>query len=58
MLGGERLDDRSRKRLDVLLAFGDPDGQVFAAWEAKEDVRDLHTLWGEPELAALWIDAI
>ena len=58
MLGAERLDARSRKRLDVLLAFGDPDGHVYEAWQAKENVRDLYTLWGEPELAAMWIDSI
>ena len=50
MLGAEHLD--------VLLAFGDPDGEVFEAWQAKENVRDLYTLWREPELAALWIDAV
>ena len=58
MLGAERLDARSRKRLDVLLAFGDPDGEVSEALQAKENVRDLYTLWGQPELAAMWIDAI
>lgn len=58
MLGAEHLDARSRKRLDVLLAFGDPDGSVYEAWEAKENVRDLYTLWGHPELAAAWIDAL
>ena len=58
MLGAERLDPRSRKRLDVLLAFGDPDGEVSEALQAKENVRDLYTLWGQPELAAMWIDAI
>ena len=50
ILGAERLDARSRKRLDVLLAFGDPDGQVFEAWQVKENVRDLYTLWVNPTL--------
>jgi uncharacterized protein (DUF849 family) len=58
MLSAERLDPRTRKRLDVLLAFGDPNGEVFEAWQAKENVRDLYTLWGEPAIAALWIDSI
>jgi transposase len=58
MLAAEKLDPLVRKRLDVLLAFGDPAGEVFAAWEAKENTRDLYTLWGEPDLAALWIDSI
>ena len=58
MLGAERLDERSRKRLDVLLAFGDPHGEVSEALQAKENVRDLYTLRGQPELAAMWIDAI
>jgi hypothetical protein len=49
--GPESVDPRSvetrpvsRKRPDVLVAFGDPDGKVFAAWEAKENTRDLYTL--------------
>ncbi len=58
MLAAEKLDPVTRKRLDVLLAFGDPAGAVFKAWEAKENTRDLYTLWGEPDLAALWIDSI
>jgi hypothetical protein len=60
MLAAEKLDPTSRERLDVLLAFGDPDadGEVFAAWEAKENTRDLYTLWGHPDLAGFWIDSI
>jgi transposase len=58
MLAAEKLDPTTRKRLDVLLAFGDPDGEVFEAWEAKENTRDLYTLWGHPDLAGLWIDSI
>jgi transposase len=58
MVGAEHLDQRARRRLDVLLAFGDPDGRVFEAWRAKEAVRDLYTMWAQPELAAVWIDAV
>jgi hypothetical protein len=46
MVGAEHLDQRARRRHDVLLAFGDPAGEVFEAWRAKEAVRDLYTMWG------------
>jgi transposase len=58
MLAAEKLDVVTRKRLDVFLAFGDPQGHVFQAWEAKEHTRGLYTLRGEPDIAALWIDSI
>jgi transposase len=58
MLAAEKLDPSTRKRLGVLLAFGDPHGDVYEAWLAKENTRDLYTLWGEPTLAAMWIDSI
>ena len=61
MLGAERLDPRSANvsmcssRSGTLTGVS---GQVFEAWQAKENVRDLYTLSGEPAVAALWIDAI
>ena len=58
MLGAEKLDPTARKRLDVMLACGDPDGEVNEAWQAKEWVRDIYTLWNQPDLAAVWIDAV
>ena len=41
-----------------LLAFGDPDGEVFEAWIVKENVRELYTMWGHERLATLWLDAL
>jgi transposase len=58
MLGAEKLDPVASKRLDVMLACGDPDGEVNEAWQTKEWVRDIYTLWGKPELAAVWVDAL
>ncbi len=54
----ERLDSRNRESLDMHLAVGNPDGQLFGAWQAKENVWDLYTLWGEPAVAGRWIDAM
>lgn len=48
LTAAERLSPRLAKRLDVMLAFGDPKGQVYEAWMTKELVRDLYTLWGKP----------
>jgi transposase len=57
-LADERLDDRGRRKLRGLLAAGDPDGQVAAAHNAKECLRELYTLWGQPEVARRWLAAL
>jgi transposase len=57
-MAAERLDDRGEQRLRGLLAAGDPDGQVYEAWAVKEGLRDLYTLWGAPNLARRWLDAL
>jgi transposase len=41
-MADERLDDHGRERLMGLLNAGDPRGQVFATWQAKELVRGLY----------------
>ncbi len=41
-MADERLDDRSRGKLMGLLNAGDPKGEVFATWQAKELVRGLY----------------
>ena len=38
----ERLSDHGRERLMGLLNAGDPQGEVFATWRAKELVRGLY----------------
>jgi Transposase len=45
LTAAERLSPRLAKRLDVMLAFGDPNGQVYEAWMTKELVRYPYTLW-------------
>jgi Transposase len=35
LTAAERLSPRLAKRLDVMLAFGDPNGQVYEAWMTK-----------------------
>jgi transposase len=57
-MAAERLDERGTAKLRGLLAAGDPDGQVYEAWAVKEGLRDLYTLWGAPELARRWLDAL
>jgi transposase len=41
-MADERLDDRGRGKLMGLLNAGDPKGEVFATWRAKELVRGLY----------------
>ena len=41
-MADERLDDHGREKLMGLLNAGDPRGQVFATWRAKELVRGLY----------------
>lgn len=57
-IGAERLDADHRTRLADLLAAGDPNGEVHEAWTAKEVIRDLYTLWGDPPAAGRWLDGI
>jgi transposase len=57
-MAAERLDNAGTTRLRGLLAAGDPDGQVYEAWAVKEGLRDLYTLWGAPDLARRWLDAL
>jgi transposase len=54
----ERLEDNGTAKLRGLLAAGDPHGHVHEAWTAKECLRDLYTLYGQPELAGRWIDGL
>lgn len=42
LTGCDRLDGRGWRRLAVGLADGDPDGDVAAAWQAKEALRDVY----------------
>jgi transposase len=58
MIAAEKLAPRLKKRLDVMLAFGDPIGEVFEAWMFKELVRDIYTLYGKPEEAKHWVDTL
>jgi transposase len=54
----ERLDETGTAKLRGLLAAGDPDGHVHAAWLAKECVRDLYTLAADPDVAAAWLEGV
>jgi transposase len=54
----ERLDEAGVAKLRGLLAAGDPLGEVHEAWTAKEALRDLYSLYGQPELAGRWIDGL
>lgn len=57
-LADERLDEQGRAKLRGLLAAGDPDGQVAAAHNAKECLRELYTLWDQPAVARRWLAAL
>jgi transposase len=57
-MAAERLDDAGGTKLRGLLATGDPHGEVYEAWAVKEGLRDLYTLWGTPEVARRWLDAL
>jgi transposase len=57
-MADERLDDRGRQKLRGLLAVGDPRGEVGAAHNAKECLRELYTLWGQADLAGRWLGAL
>lgn len=58
LMAAERADENATARLEELLGLGDPDRTVYEAWVLKEAVRDLYTLWDEPELAESWFDTI
>jgi hypothetical protein len=53
----ERIDTDGRTRLRGLLAAGDPDGHVTAAWQAKEALRAFYALPG-PEVASAYLHAL
>jgi len=57
-IAAERLDTPGTQRLGRLLGAGDPSGDVREAWLAKECLRDLYTLWGHPDTAGAWLDAL
>jgi hypothetical protein len=57
-LADERLDEKGRAKLRGLLAAGDPHGQVAAAHNAKECLRELYTLWDQPDVARHWLTAL
>jgi len=57
-VAAERLDERAQERLRGLLAVGDPAGEVAAAHNAKECLRELYTLWASPDLGASWLNAL
>lgn len=53
----ERLDDQGQAKLWGLLAAGDPDGHVAAAYQAKEAVREHYTL-GDIGIATEYLTAL
>ena len=57
VMAAERLTVDGKERLMGLLAAGDPQREVWFAWNAKEVVRQIydHT---DPELAAAWVTEI
>jgi transposase len=57
-LAAERLDPAGEARLRGLLRAGDPGRELYDTWTAKECLRDLYTLAGDPTLAALWLDRL
>jgi transposase len=57
-LAAERLDPAGEARLRGLLRAGDPGRELYDTWTAKECLRDLYTLAGDPALAALWLDRL
>jgi transposase len=57
-LAAERLDAAGQARLRGLLRAGDPARELYDTWTAKECLRDLYTLAGDPALAATWLDRL
>jgi transposase len=56
-MADERLDDHGREKLMGLLNAGDPQGQVFATWRAKELVRELYD-HHDPALALAFVQRL
>jgi transposase len=56
-MADERLNDHGREKLMGLLNAGDPKGQVFAAWRAKELVRGLYD-HRDPALAIAFVQRL
>jgi transposase len=56
-MADERLDDHGREKLMGLLNAGDPKGQVFATWRAKELVRELYD-HHDPALALAFVQRL
>jgi transposase len=56
-MADERLDERGRERLMGLLNAGDPKGEVFATWQAKELVRGLYD-HHDPALALAFVQRL
>jgi len=57
-LAAERLNPAGEARLRGLLHAGDPAREVYETWAAKECLRELYTLAGDPALAATWLDRL
>ena len=57
VMAHERLDERSKGKLNGLLAAGDPNGEVTTAWHAKEAVRELYA-HRDAEVALAWVDQL
>jgi transposase len=56
-MADERLNDHGREKLMGLLNAGDPKGQVFATWRAKELVRGLYD-HRDPALAIAFVQRL
>jgi transposase len=54
VMADERLDQDGHQRLRGLLRAGDPHGEVYDAWIAKECVRDIYT-HHDPDTALEWV---
>lgn len=54
VMADERLDIDGHARLRGLLRAGDPHGEVYDAWIAKECVRDIYT-HHDPDTALEWV---
>lgn len=58
LTGDERLDEAGRRRMLDGIRAGDPDGEVAAAWVAKESVRDVYLAADQAEAFELLAFAI
>lgn len=57
IMADERLETDGRERLRGLLRAGDPDGEVFDAWIARQCVRDIYTI-DDPAVAREWVNRL